>query len=390
MKPFIYNMEYVMKQSSKNLFNVVSLFAGSGGSSTGYRLAGGNVLAINEFVESARDTYKANYPNTHIFDGDIRSLSGQDILEKIGLNRGELDILDGSPPCSSFSIAGKKQELWGEVKKYSDTEQRTDDLFFEFARIVNEIQPKMFIAENVKGLTQGSSASLLGSEQINMFGEVQEKTIYDELSMCGYNVRYKVLNAKDFMVPQNRERLFIVGVRKDIRSNFVYPKQVSGFVSLGEALNDVMCIEMNRKAFGEEEPRRVSRGDVCFTVTADGLGATRRYKVVRHGLNVAQKDRGDSTKDFVESNTTVSPTILSKYKGLANGLVEVEYEDGDIAIRRLSIPELKIICSFPKDYILTGSYSKQWERLGRAVPPLMMYQIAKSAYNSVLCRYDTA
>lgn len=377
-------MNYVKKQSEKKLFNVVSMFAGGGGSSTGYRLAGGNVLAVNEFIQSAQETYSANYPDVKIFSDDIRKLNGEMILKQIGLKKYELDILDGSPPCSSFSIAGKKEKLWGQVKKYSETEQRTDDLFFEFCRILNEIQPKVFICENVKGLTMGASEGLLGSSQINLFDN-QENTIIHSLIKCGYNVRYKVLNAKNFQVPQNRERTIFIGVRNDIKKNISFPLGFKDFVSLGEALNDDITIEMNKIAFNENEPRRVTKGDVCFTVTSDGLGASRRYKVIRHGLNVSQKDRDKSIDAiFVDSFNDVSPTILSQYKGLANGIIECEFDNGEKALRKLSIPELKIICSFPTDYILTGTYSKQWERLGRAVPPLMMKHIAEHVYNNIL------
>jgi DNA (cytosine-5)-methyltransferase 1 len=376
-------MDYVNSQSDKKLFNVVSLFAGGGGSSTGYRLAGGDVLAINEFVVSAQETYAENYPKTHIFKQDIRELTGDMILQKINIKKGELDILDGSPPCSSFSIAGAKEKMWGEVKKYSDTEQRTDDLFFEFSRILNEVQPKVFVCENVAGLTSGASKHLLGSDQFNMFGG-EENTIYHSLVNCGYNVRYKVINAKHYGVPQNRERTIFIGVRKDIKAEITYPKINNEIVSLGEALNNVECIEMNRKAFGENEPRRVEKKNVCFTITADGLGATRRYKVIRHGLNVAQKDRNDESKLFTDSSKEVSPTILANYKGLANGLVEVEFEDNQKALRKLSIPELKILSSFPNDYKLTGTYSKQWERIGRAVPPLMMKAVAEHIYETIL------
>lgn len=383
MKPFIYNMDFVRSQSSQKLFNVVSLFAGGGGSSTGYRLAGGDVLAINEFIPSACETYRANYPETHIFNEDIRHLTGEKILSQIGLKRGELDILDGSPPCASFSIAGAKEKMWGQVKKYSDTEQRTDDLFFEFARILNEIQPKVFVCENVAGITSGASADLLGSGQYSIFGD-EQNTIYHALVKCGYKVRYKVLNAKHYQVPQNRERTIFIGLRNDIDADITYPKPLNEIVSLGEALNDVECIQMNRIAFGENEPKRVEKKNVCFTITADGLGATRRYRVIRHGLNVAQKDRNDESKLFTDSFKDVSPTILANYKGLANGLVEVQFEDDQKALRKLSIPELKILSSFPSDYILTGTYSKQWERIGRAVPPLMMMAIAKHVYQTIL------
>ncbi len=233
------------------------------------------------------------------------------------------------------------------------------------------------------GLTSGASANLLGSDQYSIFGG-EKDTIYHSLVNCGYNVRYKVLNAKHYRVPQNRERTIFIGVRNDIKTDITFPLPLTEIVSLGEALNDVECIEMNRKAFGENEPRRVEKKNVCFTVTSDGLGATRRYKVIRHGLNVAQKDRNNEQKLFTNSFNDVSPTILSSYKGLANGLVEVEYDDSQIAFRKLSIPELKIISSFPTDYILTGTYSKQWERIGRAVPPLMMKAIAEHIYDTIL------
>ena len=158
MKPFIYNLDLVKKQSDKALFNVISTFAGGGGSSTGYRLAGGKILAINEFIPEAQRVYGINYPETHIFREDIRELNGEYILNTLNLKKGELDVLDGSPPCSSFSVSGLREEGWGRVKKYSDSKQRTDDLFFEFARLLNEIQPKVFICENVKGITIGEAS----------------------------------------------------------------------------------------------------------------------------------------------------------------------------------------------------------------------------------------
>ncbi len=202
-------MQDVYSSSNRNLFNVVSTFAGCGGSSTGYRLAGGKVLAMNEFIESAWKCYEANYPSTKILKDDIRNLTGQGILDKIEIPFGELDILDGSPPCASFSMAGKREEGWGKVKKYSNTEQRVDDLFYEFARILKEMQPKVFIAENVKGLTLGGAINVLGTKQTDMFGDYK-KTILYTLEDCGYNVEYKVLDASMFGVPQVRKRLIIM------------------------------------------------------------------------------------------------------------------------------------------------------------------------------------
>ena len=149
-------------ENGNHLFEVVSLFAGGGGSSTGYRMAGGKVLAINEFVEEAQKTYELNYPNTYIFRQDIRTLSPEDILLKIGKRVGELDILDGSPPCSAFSTSGSREKGWGKTKKYSDTAQaNVEDLFFEYVRMVRGIRPKVFIAENVSGLAKGAARGYL-------------------------------------------------------------------------------------------------------------------------------------------------------------------------------------------------------------------------------------
>ena len=101
----IYNLKDVIESSKRERFNVISTFAGGGGSSTGYRLAGAKILCINEFVEEAQNTYRENYPNTTIVPGDIKKLTGTYLMEQAGVKVSELDILDGSPPCSAFSLS---------------------------------------------------------------------------------------------------------------------------------------------------------------------------------------------------------------------------------------------------------------------------------------------
>jgi DNA (cytosine-5)-methyltransferase 1 len=348
-----YDMKYVDEQSNKDLFKVVSLFAGAGGSSTGYRLAGGKVLAINEFLEEAQDTYRANYPNTHIFPQDIRELTGEMILNQIGVKRGELDILDGSPPCASFSTAGKKEKMWGQVKKYSSTEQRVDDLFYEFARLVKDIQPKVFIAENVKGLTQGASSKLLGSEQFDMF-DTQENTIYHSLVNCGYDVRFMVLNAKNYYVPQSRERTIFIGVRNDLNKKISFPKPLEEINTLGKAFGGEIEKMICNDGFDKwGQVTTLGMNDVSFTILTSGLGATRKYRIKRKGL---YDDKTDIEISKMKSDET----------------------------NKFTINELKVICSFPNDYILTGTYAQQWERLGRSVPPFLMKAIAENVYNTIL------
>lgn len=165
-------------------FEAVSLFAGGGGSSTGYRMAGGKILAINEFVPEAVKTYEANWPETYIFTQDVRDLTAGAILEQIRKQPGELDLLDGSPPCSAFSSAGKREKLWGKMKVYSDVHQKgVETLFFEYVRILDGIRPKVFVAENVAGLARGVSRGFL-------------REFLAAFRAKGYVVHAKILDAK--------------------------------------------------------------------------------------------------------------------------------------------------------------------------------------------------
>ena len=180
-----------------NGFNVVSTFSGAGGSCLGYRMAGFKVLWASEFIAEAQATYKANHPNSILDTRDIRTVKPEEILQRIGIVKGAIDVLDGSPPCASFSTAGKREAGWGKVKAYSDKSQRTDDLFFEYARILRGLQPKVFIAENVSGLVKGTAKGYF-------------LEILAELKACGYRVKAAVLNAAWLGVPQSRERLIFV------------------------------------------------------------------------------------------------------------------------------------------------------------------------------------
>lgn len=226
-----YTLEDVHNLESHKRFTVVSFFSGMGGSSTGYRLAGGNVLGANEFMEVARKIYHTNYPHTHIFPHNIRELTAQEVMDTLGLKPGELDILDGSPPCASFSTNGLREKKWGQEKAYSKTVQRVDDLFYQYVRMVKEIQPKCFIAENVKGLQVGNAKKILGSKSKSLdgFGDGfenketvldEEDNILDTLRACGYVVSYKLVKFYEHGVPQKRERVILFGIRKDLAEKY--------------------------------------------------------------------------------------------------------------------------------------------------------------------------
>ena len=355
MKPFTYNLDYVKEQSRRDLFKVVSLFAGGGGSSTGYRLAGGEVLAINEFIPAAQEVYARNYPDTYIFTQNIRQLTGEMISDHIGLKKGELDILDGSPPCSSYSDAGNKEKGWGKVKKYSDAEQRTDDLFFEFARILKDIQPKVFICENVKGITEGTSATLLGSEQYMLFDE-HDDTIYHTLVNSGYRVRYKVLNAINYHVPQRRERTIFIGVRKDIKEKITFPTTKSGVIKLADAFDGVY-----------NTPEDLAEADIST------------YKVYEHLTKMAIGASFHNTRLLRKASPEKAAFTVTASSSTRGGRCEHHWDN-----RKFTVKELIRICSFPEDYYLGEKYQNRVERLGRAVPPLMMKAIANHVYETIL------
>jgi DNA (cytosine-5)-methyltransferase 1 len=190
---------------------VVSLFSGCGGSCLGLKMAGYRVLYANEFVPAAADTYALNFPEVHLDRRDIRDVKPEEILDVIGLGPGELNMLEGSPSCASFSSAGKKAAGWGEVRPYSDVRQRTDDLYFEYIRILSGLRPKIFVTENVPGLVQGVAKGYF-------------IRIMRELRASGYEVEARILDAQWLGVPQGRKRVFIQGVREDLGRRLAWPE----------------------------------------------------------------------------------------------------------------------------------------------------------------------
>src|SRR5207249_1070705 len=152
-------------------------------------------------------------------------------LAALGKKAGEIDVLEGSPPCASFSTAGKREKGWGKIKAYSDTRQRTDDLFFEFARLLEGLQPRVFVAENVSGLVKGTAKGFF-------------LRILAALKACGYSVRARVLDAQWLGVPQARQRLIFIGVRADLGTEPIFPKPLPYRYSVREALPQLGAVRL--------------------------------------------------------------------------------------------------------------------------------------------------
>ena len=334
-------------------YKVVSLFSGTGGSSLGYKLAGLDVVLSNEFIPAACDSYKANFPSTILIEGDIRQVTAKDILDKTGLKVGELDVLDGSPPCQAFSMMGKREKKWGIESKYSDTVQRTDDLFFEFSRLLNDLQPKVFVAENVAGLVMGNAKKV--------FSEV-----YRTLEACGYNVSARVLNAKYFGVAQNRPRLIFIGVRKDLNVMPSHPSPQTAPTPIKDVLK-IHAVHNTPEQIEEAKyPEHYSVMPLIRQMKPGESGSKYHPNQSYYGLKRLHWDFPAST------------ILQGDAKHISCSAL---HPDED---RKLTIPELKRVGSFPDNFILTGTYEQQWERIGRAVPPLMMKAIALHVRYNIL------
>jgi DNA (cytosine-5)-methyltransferase 1 len=338
----------------KNNVKVVSMFSGCGGSSLGYKLNGCSVLLANEFDSKAQEVYSLNHPNTILLKDDIRKISGESILNLIHLKKYELDILDGSPPCSSYSNMGIKQKGWGKEKNYSGKVQRTDDLFFEFSRILKELMPKSFVAENVKGLTEGLSKYILGNSYPTF---IKDKTIITILSDIGYNVKFKVLDASNFEVPQKRKRLIIIGIRKDLNIVPTFPKKTPFIITTKQAIEDLI----DEGTDYQNSPKRTESIKRYFPPKCsnkDALIIIRKNKLTGIMMYYTTRDKWD--KPF--------QTIIQSGDRAFHPLKD----------RSLSINECKRLFSFPDDFILPHSPSQNWERLARSVPPNLMKHVSRN------------
>lgn len=195
----------------KNGIKVFSCFACGGGSTMGYKLAGCEVLGCCEIDKQMNDIYVANHHPKYNFLMDIRDFNKLPDNE-IPAELFDIDILDGSPPCTTFSMAGQREESWGKEKKFREgqKEQTLDDLSFVFIETVEKLRPKVVIMENVEGLTVGAA-----------WAYVQK--IYKNLNAAGYSVNHWLLKGETMGIPQMRHRVFFVAIRNDLQIN---PKEL--------------------------------------------------------------------------------------------------------------------------------------------------------------------
>ena len=367
-----YQMKDVFHASSREDFTVVSTFAGGGGSSTGYRLAGGKILLANEFVEEAARTYSENYPETPVAVMDIRSITRKryvtEWFREHGIKVGQLDLLDGSPPCSTFSIAGSMfADKKGELNvAYSDTRQSNIGyLVHDFVYIALVTAPKVIVLENVPTMLPSKDRT---REDDGIFSWAIER-----LRREGYLCNVKVLTATDYGVGQIRKRIFLVGVRQDVARivgletekqllKEVFPKPLGVIKTLRDVLEGVQIDQRERQLL---------------------LSATRksaRYEIVRAlPKNPPRVIRLRDVLDGWRSDFSVErwswdvPARTVTQMGVQLSRPNYFHPDED---RPFTINELKRIQGLPDDFVLTGSFDQRAERIGRMVPPLLVSALA--------------
>jgi len=192
--------------------DIISLFSGCGGLDLGFRQAGFNVLWANEYDKSIWDTYEFNHGDTQLDKRDIRNIKSEEIPNCVGII--------GGPPCQSWSEAGAQRGI----------DDSRGQLFYDYIRIVQDKQPLFFLAENVSGILAAKHKQAFD----NIISQFQE---------IGYQISYKLLNAKDFEVPQDRQRVIIVGYSKKMGKVFKFPQPTSKTLTLREAISNLEFIE---------------------------------------------------------------------------------------------------------------------------------------------------
>jgi DNA (cytosine-5)-methyltransferase 1 len=332
--PYEWNLAdgYIMP---RNGYKVFSTFACGGGSTMGYKLAGFEMLGICEIDPQMARIYKQNHKPKMVYLEDIRVFRKREDLPVELFN---LDILDGSPPCSSFSTAGNREKDWGKEKQFREgqAKQRLDDLFFEYIALVKRLQPKIAVAENVSGLLKGAAK-----------GYVKEiQTAFNE---AGYDLQVFLFNAASMGVPQKRQRSFFIARRSDLKLQPLKCNFDDKPITFGQVRRE-----------GDEEYKQPTLYDL--NVWKHRQPSDKSYADV----NVRLTGKGSNFNSiFIHENDVCNTIAASNGNSLA-----VVYGN-----RFMSVRELKCCGTFPQDYDFMDAKPKYV--IGMSVPPVMTARIAE-------------
>lgn len=327
-----------LKNIPSNGLKVFSTFACGGGSSMGYKLAGYDVVGANDIDPQMRKHYETNLNPRIFIESPVLDLLRDDLPAELY----DLDVLDGSPPCSTFSLAGSREKVWGKEKHFREGQavQILDDLFFDFLKVADHLKPKVIVAENVKGMLAGNARGYVSA-------------IFDLLKVMGYVPQIFLVNAAYCGVPQTRERVFVCAIRKDLFNKKLELKTVQQPISLVDAFADLE-IDESEKTFPSRDGewyKYWSNTEINSSFALaykKSTGKTGWFGHIKHAPNLPGK------------------TICSA--GTYNHWSEP---------RGFTTKELIRIGSFPDDYKFFGKRMPQY-LIGMSVPPKMMQFVAEN------------
>lgn len=322
---------------------IVSLFAGCGGLDLGFEKAGFDVVWANEYDVSIHETYSINHPNTTLNTSDIRTLTGNDIPE--------CDGIIGGPPCQAWSEGGKRLGI----------EDPRGQLFLDYIRIVNEKKPKFFVIENVQGILEEKH-----KESLDGFLKL--------LTEAGYRITYELLNAADYKIPQDRFRVFFIGIRKDLKNKYEFPDAAcSAPITLRQAIGDIT-----------EEPR-------YFT---DDIIESEHPTRMNHDVYTGSYDAKYMARNRVRSWDETSFTIQAQARNapqhpqapkmtFISSYQRIFAKGYEHLYRRLSVRECARIQTFPDNFRFVYSDVKDgYKMVGNAVPPRLAWFLAVQMKNA--------
>ena len=324
---------------------VFGTFICGGGSSMGYKLAGFHHLGGVELDPRVAEIYRLNHNPQYLYNMDIREFNQ---LQDLPAELYQLDLLDGSPPCSTFSTAGVREKAWGKEKRFAEGQklQTLDDLVFVYCDTILKLKPKCFLLENVAGLVKGNAKSY-------------SKRIVQYLTQNGYDVQVFLLNAATMGVPQTRERVFFVGHRKEYK----VPKLVLDFneepilfkeITDHSDKGDINAISpLMQLVFKNCKPSDIGFDDVTLRV---------RGKASGYGQCIYQPEK-------------VAPTVTTG----RNISILAQYP------RRVTRTEVSLLGSYPLDYKCESKNKLEW-LIGMSVPPVMTAQISYQIYKQWLSK----
>lgn len=316
---------------------IVSLFAGCGGLDLGFEKAGFNVVWANEFDESIHETYRLNHPKTILNTSDIRTLTGNDIPE--------CDGIIGGPPCQAWSEGGKNLGI----------EDPRGQLFLEYIRIVKDKRPKFFLIENVQGILEEKH-----KKSLDWFLKL--------LSDSGYRVTYELLNAADYKIPQDRFRVFFIGIRKDLKNRFEFPDAASSMpITLRQAIGDITEEPRFFKDdhVVEENPIRMNHDVYIGPYDAKYMARNRVRSWEETSFTMQAQARNAPQHPKAPKMTFMSSSQRIFAKGFEH------------LYRRLSVRECARIQTFPDNFHFIYSNVKDgYKMVGNAVPPRLAWFLA--------------